>query len=78
MATSNAAQSKGQITTDAALAGILVLLADQREHRAKDDRDAVKTEVLLARAGVSAGDIAALLGKNTDAVRKTIQRAKGG
>jgi DNA-directed RNA polymerase specialized sigma24 family protein len=73
-----AAQSKGQITADAALAGILVLLADQREDRVKDDKDAAKTEVLLGRVGVSAEDIAAITGKNVGAVRKALQRARAG
>jgi DNA-directed RNA polymerase specialized sigma24 family protein len=35
----------------------------------------VKPEVLMARAGLSAREIAALLGKNSGAVAKAIQRA---
>jgi DNA-directed RNA polymerase specialized sigma24 family protein len=34
-----------------------------------------KPEVLLTRAGLSAKEIAELLGKNPDAVKKAIQRA---
>jgi DNA-directed RNA polymerase specialized sigma24 family protein len=37
--------------------------------------DPVKPEVLLARAGLSAREIAELLGKNSAAVAKTLQRA---
>lgn len=76
MAISNTAQNKQQISVEAALAGILVLLVDQREHRVKDDRDAAKTEVLLGRVGVSAEDIAAVTGKNAGAIRKALQRAR--
>jgi DNA-directed RNA polymerase specialized sigma24 family protein len=38
--------------------------------------DPIKPEVLLARAGLSAREIAELLGKNSAAVSKTIQRAE--
>ena len=39
----------------------------------------IKPEVLMARAGLSAREIAELLGKNSGAVAKAIQRAgKGG
>jgi DNA-directed RNA polymerase specialized sigma24 family protein len=37
--------------------------------------DPIKLEVLLARAGLSAREIAELLGKNSAAVAKAIQRA---
>jgi DNA-directed RNA polymerase specialized sigma24 family protein len=41
--------------------------------------DPVKPELLLARAGLNARQIAELLGKNSGAVAKAIQRAgKGG
>jgi hypothetical protein len=61
---------------DAAMAGILALLVDDREHRAKEDKSEAKTEVLLANAGVSVEGIATLTGKKPDAVRKSIQRAR--
>jgi DNA-directed RNA polymerase specialized sigma24 family protein len=60
------------------LDGILALMADEREHRIQGDRTAEKTEVVLARAGLSIEQIAAALGKNYDAVRKTIARARAG
>ena len=41
--------------------------------------DPIKPEVLLSRAGLNAREIADLLGKNSAAVTKAIQRAgKGG
>lgn len=58
------------------MAGILALLIDERTSRIGDDTAATKTEILLAAAGLSARDIASLLGKNYDAVAKTIQRGK--
>jgi len=58
------------------LAGILALLADEREQRIQGDRSAEKTELVLARAGLSNEQIAVAVGKNYDAVRKTITRAR--
>jgi DNA-directed RNA polymerase specialized sigma24 family protein len=60
----------------AVLMGVLALLVDAREQRIENERDAVKTELVLARVGMSADDIAAAMGKNTGAVRKAISRAK--
>jgi hypothetical protein len=61
----------------APLMGVLALLADAREQHVKNDRDAVKTELILARVGMSRDDIATVTGKNKDAVRMAITRAKG-
>jgi DNA-directed RNA polymerase specialized sigma24 family protein len=58
------------------MAGILALLVDERERHVKADREASKTEVLLSKAGLSIEDIQAASGKNPDAIRKTIQRAR--
>jgi hypothetical protein len=67
------------IGSDAATAGILALLVDQRECRVRDDRDAEKTEVVLSNAGLGYDDIAVAMGKKPDAVRKVIERnAKAG
>lgn len=68
---------EGDINLEKTLAGILALLADEREHRIQSDRTAEKTELVLARAGLSNEQIAAAVGKNYDAVRKTITRARG-
>lgn len=58
------------------MSGVLALLVDEREQRVGSDRDAAKTEVLLANAGLSVDDIEALTGKNAGAIRKAIQRAR--
>jgi hypothetical protein len=50
------------------------LLLLQLQRLTKTD-DPVKPEVLLARAGLNAREIADLLGKNSAAVAKSIQRA---
>ena len=60
----------------AAAAGLLALLVEAREERVKDDKNAVKTEVLLRKAGLSLEDIAAATGKTYDAVRVSLQRSK--
>lgn len=58
------------------MAGILALLIEEREERTKGDKNAEKIEVLLSKAGLSNEDIAAVTGKQPDAVRMTIARAK--
>ena len=59
-----------------ALPAMLALLVAEREERlaASTTGSARKTEVILAGSGLSANEIAPLVGKNLDAVRKTIQR----
>jgi DNA-directed RNA polymerase specialized sigma24 family protein len=66
-----------RLSAESALAGILALLAEEREVRVKDEDTAVKTEMLLSRAGLSYKDIAAVTGKKADTVRVTISRGKG-
>jgi hypothetical protein len=71
-------KNKGQeVSVDAATLAILALLIDEREQRIKETKGARKTEVLLAAAGLSGSAIASLVGKNVDAVRKTLQREHG-
>ncbi len=50
------------------------LVAIQIQAMSKNE-DPVKPEILMARAGLPAKEIAELLGKSPDAVKKTIQRA---
>jgi hypothetical protein len=69
-------KEKLNITTGAAATGILAMLVDARESRTKDDKEAVKTEVLLFNAGLSIEDIAALMGKKYDAIRVSLQRSR--
>jgi DNA-directed RNA polymerase specialized sigma24 family protein len=59
------------------LRAILALLVDDRESHAADRPGQAKTEVLLADAGLGAGDIAVLLNKKPEAVRKALSRARG-
>ncbi|MGH2974760.1 MAG: hypothetical protein ACRDLL_07830 [Solirubrobacterales bacterium] len=69
-------KQRHQIPSEATMAGVLALLVDEREARTKDDKEATKTEVLLAGAGLAVDDIATVMGKNAGAVRKTIQRGR--
>lgn len=55
---------------------VLALLADEREARIANDKDVRKTEVLLADAGFSIGEIASLLGKKYDTVKTTLRRGR--
>lgn len=68
--------SAPQIPSEIALAGILALLVADRDERISDDRTARKTELVLGDAGVPAEVIAALIGKNVSAVKKSIERAR--
>lgn len=76
MAPPDMKRQRHQIQPESAMAGVLALLADEREARTKDDKEARKTEVLLDGAGLAVDDIAAVMGKNAGAVRKTIQRGR--
>lgn len=56
--------------SDPALLGILALLAAERDPKAQPP-----TEVLLARVGLAYEDIAPVVGKTPEAVRKAASRA---
>lgn len=60
------------------MAAVLAMLVVDREDRlgSVQNGDARKTELVLATAGLQAPEIAPLVGKNVDAVRKTIQRGR--
>jgi hypothetical protein len=75
MAVASKSKEKHQISPDAAVAGVLALLVEAREMRVKDDKSAVKTEVLLSNAGLSIEEIASVTGKKYDAVRVSLNRA---
>jgi hypothetical protein len=68
-------KDKQGISMDSAVAGLLALLVDGPELRVKDDKTAVKTEVLLSHEGLSIDDIAAVTDKKYDAVRLSLSRA---
>lgn len=57
------------------LAAQLAILVADREERLKNS-DPQKTELILHSAGLRVPEIAAIVGKQVDPVRKTIQRAK--
>jgi DNA-directed RNA polymerase specialized sigma24 family protein len=64
---------------DKVMAGVLAILVAEREERlngADEKNKPPKTEVLLANAGLSANEIAQVMGKNIDGVRKAIQRGR--
>ena len=58
------------------LTALVSLMIDEREARILSEAAPTKTELLLARAGLSTQGIARLLGKHPDAVRKTLSRAR--
>lgn len=61
---------------DDLLRAMLALMVDDREARAADRPGQIKTEVLLAEAGLGAGQIATLLNKQPGAVRMTLSRTR--
>ena len=76
MARSRTGRDRHQPSLDASVAGVLALLVDARERWTENDKTATKTEVLLDQAGLSLDDIAAVTGKNYNAVRMTLARSK--
>jgi DNA-directed RNA polymerase specialized sigma24 family protein len=68
--------AQGRPGQDSVMRAVLALLADEREARIASDRTARKTEELLADAGFSIGEIAALLGKNYESVKSTLRRRR--
>jgi DNA-directed RNA polymerase specialized sigma24 family protein len=60
----------------ALLTALVALMVDEREARILSEPAPTKTELLLARAGLSTQAIARVLGKHADAVRKTLSRAR--
>jgi DNA-directed RNA polymerase specialized sigma24 family protein len=74
MATTTAAPDSGKV-----MAGVLALLVAEREDRlneADQKYKPAKTEVILSTAGLSAGEIALLVGKTPGAVQKAIERGR--
>lgn len=68
---------QAETSEGSAIRAVLALIADEREARVAHDKDARRTEVLLADAGFSIGEIASLLGKNYETVKTTLRRARG-
>jgi DNA-directed RNA polymerase specialized sigma24 family protein len=76
MAAAAKTRERSGIGLESAMAGILALLIDEREERTRNRKDAEKTEVLLAHAGLSIEEIAAATGKKYDTVRMAIARGR--
>ena len=58
-----------QVSAESALAGILALLIEERERRTAEEKDSVRTEVLLASAGMSLDEISAVTLRSYNDVR---------
>ncbi len=65
----------GEPTAGQIMAGVLALLAADRDERA-EDLPVRKSELVLAEAGFNAQEIAALTGKNKEAVRSALRRSQ--
>jgi DNA-directed RNA polymerase specialized sigma24 family protein len=59
---------------DRKLSAIMALMVEARALRA--DAELEKTELLLARCGLTAPEISEIVGKSTEAVRKAVQRGR--
>jgi DNA-directed RNA polymerase specialized sigma24 family protein len=60
--------------TDPALLALLALLSADRDSQSPDSK--LPTEIILSRAGLGNAEIAVVVGKSSDAVRKMVERAK--
>ena len=69
-------EETAQLRPEVAIAGVLALLVAEREERVSDRKDLQRTELLLANVGPSNVEIAAVTGKNKDAVRMAIARGR--
>ena len=76
MASTKNNQDLTPITAESAMTGILALLIDEREGRTAEDKNAVRTEVLLTDAGLSLEEIATVTGRNYDTVRMAVSRGR--
>jgi DNA-directed RNA polymerase specialized sigma24 family protein len=74
--TDDTSHSTKVLSTNDLLLAILTILVDQRDQMAADRAGQTRTELVLASAGFSYATIAQLLGKNPDAVRMMVTRAK--
>jgi DNA-directed RNA polymerase specialized sigma24 family protein len=76
VAMSSASDLDSGSLTSRLLLALLTLAVDERERHANETPNQVKSEVLLARAGLSSAVIAELVQKQPGAVRTTLSRAK--
>ena len=75
MTSSDSSGPLGRATAEQLLAAQLAILIADREERVKKS-EPQKTELVLHAAGFEVPDIARILGKKVDTVRKVIQRAQ--
>ena len=64
----------GGLTSERLLAGVIALLAADRDERA-DELPPRRSELVLSEIGFSAGEIAISTGKNKEAVRSVLRRS---
>ena len=76
MANEGKRQAPPKISAESSMAGILALLIDEREQRTREMAGAVRTEVLLAEAGLSLEEISAVTGRKYDTVRMAVSRGR--
>jgi DNA-directed RNA polymerase specialized sigma24 family protein len=65
-----------ELSADKSAAGSLALQIEERERRLDEKHLPRKTEVVLAGAGLTSAEIAALMGKEKGAVAKAITRSR--
>jgi DNA-directed RNA polymerase specialized sigma24 family protein len=59
------------------LRGVLALLAADRDDRVAGEKARPRrSELVLAEAGLSVGEVAALLGRNRETVKSAVRRAR--
>lgn len=78
MAKDDETSADSSLTTDTLLLGMLTLMIDDRERAVRSDPGQPKTEILLASAGLTYQQIAAMMNKSPDAVRMMLARLRKG
>lgn len=67
-------QPQNDVQLSDALRAMVVLLADERDHRI--GKSGTRTEIFLSEAGIGYKTIATLLGRSPDSVRMAVVRAR--
>jgi DNA-directed RNA polymerase specialized sigma24 family protein len=70
--------TENRIELDRVVTASLALQIAEREERTSDPADHRRTELILADAGLTLGEIAALTGRNYETVKAAIRRARAG
>lgn len=69
-------KTKPEIDPNQVMLGQLAIQIAEREERINGDGSPRRTEVVLADAGLTLAEIAALTGKSYDTVKTTVRRAR--